>query len=141
MKRFIAMNTNNGTNNTNENRKEEKTMKHIHNDKQFVESYMFALERIYEYTHATDPFYGTDDNHSPVMFEDWICCILEDNTEDSIIDIVMGKDDFDDSISVCEFTNDMSQKRRNVYAIYHALETGKKVLVNDVDITTIDFEY
>ena len=137
MKQFTATNTNDN----NENRKEEKTMKHIHNDKYFVESYMFALERIYEYTTATDPFYGTDDSRSPVMIEDWICCILESKPENSIIDIVMGRDDFDDSISVCEFTNDMNMKKRNIYAIYHALETGKKVLVDNVDITTIDFEY
>lgn len=141
MKQRIAMNTNNGTNNTNENRKEEKTMKHIHNEKHFVESYMYALEKIYEYTHDTDPFYKTDDSHSPVMFEDWIYCVLEEKPEDSIIDIVMGKDDFDESISVCEFKNDKNMIRRNVYAIYHALETGKTVLVDDVNITTIDFEY
>lgn len=142
MKQRIAMSTNNASNNTtNENRKEENTMKYIHNDENFVNAYIFALEKIYEYTHATDPFYTTDDTHSPVMFEDWICCILEEKAETAVIDIVMGKDGFTDSISVCEFTNNRNKTRRNVFAIYHALETGKTVLIDDVNITTIDFEY
>ena len=150
MKQRIVTNTNNTNNNTtNENRKEEKTMKTIIiTDKNRIDKYIKAYEKISDYMYLLDPIKEEVDSEGfnvnyGKMFEDEIWALLNLKPETSIIEIYANNimDDFFDTQVIIKINNDKNNTKYNKMAIYYALKCEKKVFIDGQDITTIDFEY
>ena len=122
-------------------------MKYINEDKAQIRKYYEAYEKMTDFIYANDPINEVEipmtNFSSPVLLEDEIYVILGDQPENAVIDIVAGVDDCDDSEYILRVYNSANKTDRdfNMYLIYFALKLHKTVRVNDIDITTIDFEY
>ena len=128
----------------------------IYDNPVIVSNFNKAYKEMYNFIVKTDPKYSTYDDEGfmidePVLFEDYIHAILQEQPQGADIDIEIatrynGEERFGtfDYRAVFRMKNNyksFEQSQYLVYCIYYALEIGKKVFINGQDITTIDFEY
>lgn len=116
----------------------------FYKDFETVDKYVKAYDKISRYIVDNSPIFKEEDENGfgitePVLFEDFIYAILEQQSETAKIQIILNEH-AETSVTL-EIENKPEKIDYIVSAIYNFLECGKRVTVDGKDIRNIYFEY